>query len=144
VAASVINTPNSLGYVELSYAKSNNLPFASLVNQAGKTIVPSNESVQAAMAEAQFGDKLTATIVDGKSDTAYPIAGYTYLILHTTSMTDCTKAQKALEFFKWALTDKTAIDRASALGYSPLPDSVRTSVLAKLAEVTCNGEPVLK
>src|SRR5258706_2569081 len=41
VAASVINTPNSLGYVELAYAKSNNLPFASLINQAGKTIVPS-------------------------------------------------------------------------------------------------------
>jgi phosphate transport system substrate-binding protein len=144
VAASVINTPNSLGYVELSYAKSNNLPFASIVNQAGKTIVPSNESVQAAMAEAQFSDKLTATIVDGKSDTAYPIAGYTYLILHATSMTDCVKAQKTLEFFKWALTDATALSRASTLGYSPLPDAVRTTVLAKLAEVSCNGAPVLK
>ena len=144
VAASVINTPNSLGYVELSYAKSNSLPFASLINQAGKTIVPSNESVQAAMAEGTFSDKLTATIVDGKTDAAYPIAGYTYLILHTTSMTDCTKALKTLEFFKWALTDATAVSRASALGYSPLPDAVRTTVLAKLAEVSCNGAPVLK
>jgi phosphate transport system substrate-binding protein len=144
VAASVINTPNSLGYVELSYAKSNGLSFASIINQAGKTIVPSNESVQAAMAEGTFSDKLTATIVDGKSDAAYPIAGYTYLILHTTSMTDCIKAQKTLEFFKWALTDATATSRAAALGYSPLPDAVRTSVLAKLAEVSCNGAPVLK
>jgi phosphate transport system substrate-binding protein len=144
VAASVINTPNSLGYVELAYAKSNSLPFASIINQAGKTIVPSNDSVQAAMAEGQFSDKLTATIVDGKSDGAYPIAGYTYLILHTTSMTDCVKEQKTLEFFKWALTDATAVSRASALGYSPLPDAVRTQVLAKLAEVSCNGAPVLK
>jgi phosphate transport system substrate-binding protein len=144
VAASVINTPNSLGYVELSFAKSNGLAFASVINQAGKTIVPSNESVQAAMAEGTFDDKLTATIVDGKSDTAYPIAGYTYLILHTTSMTDCIKAQKTLEFFKWALTDSTAVSRAAALGYSPLPDAVRTTVLAKMAEVSCNGAPVLK
>jgi phosphate transport system substrate-binding protein len=144
VAAAVINTPNSLGYVELSYAKSNNLPFASIVNQAGKTIVPSNESVQAAMVEGKFSDKLTATIVDGKSDGTYPIAGYTYLILHTTSMTDCVKAQKVLEFFKWALTDPAAVSRASALGYSPLPDAVRTTVLAKLAEVSCSGAPVLK
>jgi phosphate transport system substrate-binding protein len=144
VAASVINTPNSIGYVELAYAKSNNLPFASIINQAGKTIVPSNDSVQAAMAEGQFSDKLTATIVDGKSEGAYPIAGYTYLILHTTSMTDCVKAQKILEFFKWALTDPTAVSRASALGYSPLPDSVRTTVLAKMGEVTCSGQPVLK
>ena len=144
VAASVINTPNSIGYVELSYAKSNSLAFASVVNQAGKTIVPSNDSVQAAMAEGSFDDKLTATIVDGKSDGAYPIAGYTYLILHTTTMTDCVKAQKTLEFFQWALTDTTAVARASALGYSPLPDAVRTSVLAKLGEVSCNGAPVLK
>jgi len=144
VAASVINTPNSIGYVELSYAKSNSLPYASIVNQAGKTIVPSNDSVQAAMAEGTFSDKLTATIVDGKSAGAYPIAGYTYLILHTTSMTDCVKAQKTLEFFKWALTDPTATSRASALGYSPLPAAVQTSVLAKLAQVTCNGAPVLK
>lgn len=144
VAASVINTPNSIGYVELSYAISNKLSFASLVNQAGKTVVANNDSVQAAMAEATFSDKLTATIVDGKSDGAYPIAGYTYLILHTTSMTDCVKAQKTLEFFKWAMTDATAISRASALGYSALPDAVKTNVLAKLAEVSCNGAPVLK
>lgn len=144
VAASVINTPNSIGYVELSYAKSNSLAFASLVNQAGKTIVPGNDGVQAAMAEGTFDDKLNATIVDGKSDGAYPIAGYTYLILHTTSMTDCVKAQKTLEFYKWALTDATAVSRASALGYTPLPDAVRTSVLAKMAEVSCNGAPVLK
>jgi phosphate transport system substrate-binding protein len=146
VAASVINTPNSIGYVELSYAKSNGLAFASLINQAGKTIVPNNDSVQAAMTEfaGNFTDKLTNTIVDGKSDGAYPIAGYTYLILHTTSMTDCVKAQKILEFFQWALTDPTAIARASALGYSPLPDAVRANVLAKFAEVSCNGAPVLK
>jgi phosphate transport system substrate-binding protein len=144
VAASVINTPNSIGYVELSYAKSNGLAFASLINQAGKTIVPNNDSVQAAMAEGTFSDKLTSTIVDGKNAASYPIAGYTYLILHTTSMADCTKALKVLEFFKWAMTDATAISRASALGYSPLPDAVKTTVLAKLAAVSCNGAPVLK
>jgi phosphate transport system substrate-binding protein len=146
VAASVINTPNSLGYVELGYATSNGMPYASLINQAGKTIVPSNNSVQAAMTEfaGGFTDKLTNTIVDGKSDGAYPITGYTYLILHTTSMTDCVKAQKVLEFFKWALTDPTALERTAKLGYSPLPDAVRKTVFDKFAAVTCNGEPALK
>jgi phosphate transport system substrate-binding protein len=144
VAANVINTPNSIGYVELSYAKSNSLPYASIVNQAGKTIVPSNDSVQAAMAEGTFSDKLTATIVDGKSAGAYPIAGYTYLILHTTSMTDCVKAGKILEFYKWALTDPTALKRTDTLGYAALPDAVRTAVFKKFGEVTCSGTPVFK
>ena len=35
----------------------------------------------------------------------WPIVGYTYLILHTTSMTDCTKAQKLLDYINWTLTD---------------------------------------
>lgn len=146
VAAAVINTPNSLGYVELGYAKSNSLPFASIINQAGKTIVPSNAGVQAAMTEfaGTFTDKLTNVIVDGKSPDAYPIAGYTYLILHTTSMTDCVKAAKILEFFKWALTDPTALKRTDALGYAALPDAVRTTVFKKFGEVTCSGAPVFK
>jgi phosphate transport system substrate-binding protein len=145
VAAVVISTPNSIGYVELAYAKSNSLAIAQMVNQAGKTVSPNAASVGAAMAEfaGSFTDKLTNTIVDGKSDGAWPMTGYTYIILHTTSMTDCTKAAKILEFLKWAQTDPAAQKGASDLGYSVLPDAVRTQVLAKLGEVTCNGQKVM-
>ncbi len=52
---------------------------------------------------------------------SWPIAGYTYLILHTTSMPDCVKAQKILEFLRWALTDPAAGQQAANLGYSVLP-----------------------
>ncbi len=79
-----------------------------------------------------FTDKLTATIVDGGGDGSYPIAGYTYLVLHTTSMTDCVKAQKLLEYIKWSLTDASAAKRAADLGYSVLPGAVQQNVLAKL------------
>jgi hypothetical protein len=57
-------------------------------------------------------------------------------------MTDCVKAQKLLEYLKWALTDTGAAKRAADLGYSVLPDAVRTQVLAILGAVTCNGAPV--
>jgi phosphate transport system substrate-binding protein len=146
VAAQVLANNNSIGYVELSYALSNGMSVAQLINKAGKTVTANGDSVQAAMAEfaGAFTDKLTATIVDGSSDGAWPITGYTYLILHTTSMTDCVKAQKLLEFLKWAQTDPAAQQGAVKLGYSVLPDAVRTTVLAKLAEVQCNGAPVLK
>jgi phosphate transport system substrate-binding protein len=144
VAAYVIATPNSIGYVELAYAISNSMSYAQLVNQAGKTVTANGDSVNAAMAEfaGAFTPKLNATIVDGKSAGAWPIAGYTYIILHTTSMQDCVKAQKILDFLKWAQTDPAALKAATTLGYSTLPDAVRTSVLAKLAEVTCNGQPL--
>jgi ABC-type phosphate transport system substrate-binding protein len=91
-----------------------------------------------------FTDKLTNIIVDGPGADSWPIAGYTYLVLHTTSMTDCVKAQKLLEYIKWTQTDPGAAKRATDLGYATLPPAVRDQVLAKLGEVTCNGQPVIK
>ncbi len=146
VAAAVINTPNSLGYVELSYAISNKMSFFDLVNKAGNTVTANADSVASAMSDfaGTFTDKLTNTIVDGEGAQSYPIVGYTYIILHTTSMTDCVKAEKLLGFLKWALTDAGAGKLAGDLGYSVLPGDIRDQVLAKYAEVTCNGAPVLK
>ncbi|MGB7540376.1 MAG: phosphate ABC transporter substrate-binding protein PstS [Anaerolineales bacterium] len=145
VAAAVINTPNSIGYVELSYALSNNMAYASLVNKAGKTVVANAASLNSAMSDfaGAFSDKLTATIVDAPGAGSWPIAGYTYLILHTQNMPDCVKAQKLLEFIRWALTDPSAGTQASNLGYSVLPTAVRDTVLAKLGAVACKGTVVL-
>ena len=146
VAAAVINTSNSIGYVELSYALSNGMKFFDLINKAGNKVTANAESVAADMSDfaGAFSDKLTATIVDGEGADSYPIVGYTYIILHTTTMTDCVKAEKLLEFLTWALTDPGAAAGASKLGYSVLPEEIRDQVLAKYAEVTCNGAAVLK
>jgi phosphate transport system substrate-binding protein len=144
VAAAVQNTPDSIGYVELSYAIANNIAFANLINKAGNTVTADADTLASAMNDFAntFTDQLTNTIVDGSGANSWPIAGYTYIVLHTTSMTDCVKAQQLVEFLQWALTDSGAAKRAADLGYSVLPDSVRTLVLAKLGEVTCNGTPV--
>ncbi len=146
VSAAVINTPNSIGYVEISFAVSNGLTFADLINKSGAKVTANADSIASAMATfgpEAFDDKLTATIVDGDGAGDWPIVGYTYLILHTTSMTDCVKAGKLLDYVNWTLTDESAAKRASSLGYSVLPGAVRDAVLAKLGEVTCNGAPVM-
>jgi phosphate transport system substrate-binding protein len=145
VAAVVINTPNSIGYVELSYALSNSMAYVSMINKAGKTVVANADSLNAAMTDfaGALSAKLTATIVDAPGAGSWPIAGYTYIILHTQNMPDCVKAQKILEFIHWALTDPSAAQQASKLGYSTLPTAVRDSVLAKLGAVTCKGNPVV-
>ena len=146
VAAVVINTPNSIGYTEIAFAKSNGLAFADLMNQSGNKVTANADSIASAMATfgpGSFDDKLTATIVDGKGAGDWPIVGYTYIILHTTSMTDCTKAGKLLDYINWTLTDASAAKRASDLGYAVLPGEVKNTVLAKLNEVTCNGNPVM-
>jgi phosphate transport system substrate-binding protein len=145
VAAAVINTPNSIGYTEISFATSNNLSFADVVNKAGTKVTANADSIASAMTSfgsKAFDDKLTATIVDGSGTGDWPIVGYTYLILHTTSMQDCTTAQKLLDYIHWTLTDSSAAARAAKLGYAVLPGEVRDTVLKKLGEVTCNGQPL--
>ncbi len=146
VATAVQNTPNSLGYVELDYAVANKIAFTQMVNKAGTTVTANAESLLSAMNDFadKFTDKLTNTIVDGPGAKSWPISGYTYYVLHTTSMKDCTKAQKLLNYITWTLTDASAAKRASDLGYAVLPDAVRKQVTDKLAQITCNGQPVLK
>ena len=147
VAAAVINTKNSIGYVELNYALAYSIAFTQMVNKAGKTVTANAASLSSAMADFSTNldaDKLTVDLMDAPGDSSWPISTYTYLILHTTSMTDCTKAQKITEYIRWTLTDPSAAKQATSLGYNVLPDAIQKQVLAKLALVTCKGNPVLK
>jgi phosphate transport system substrate-binding protein len=145
VSAAVQNTSSSIGYVELSYALANKITFADMINKAGNKVTANAETLQSAMNDFanSFTPQLTNIIVNGSGANSWPIAGYTYLILHTSSMTDCAKAQQLLKFFKWALTDPSPAKQAAELGYSVLPQSVQTQVLAKFNQVTCSGAPVL-
>jgi phosphate transport system substrate-binding protein len=144
VAVNVLNTKNSIGYVELSFAVANKMPYAQMLNTAGKPVTANSESLASAISDfsESFSDKLTTDIVNGSGAGSWPISGYTYMILHMSSMDDCLKAQKLLEYVNWALTDPAAAQRAADLGYTVLPEAVRAKVLAKLGEVTCQGQPV--
>ncbi len=149
VAAGVQNTPYSIGYVELSYAVANKIAFADMVSAAGKTVKANAESLASAMADYgdKFDDKLAiSSISNGAGEKSWPIAGYTYIIIYKDMASmkgnDCVKAQKLLEFVRWALTDAGAAKRASDLGYATLPPTVRDKVFATLATVTCDGQPL--
>ena len=146
VAAAVQNTPNSIGYVELSYALSNKIAYASMINRSGSLVVANADTLASAMNDfaTNFSDKLTNTIVNAPGQTSWPIAGYTYIILHTSSVTDCSKELKLLQFIQWALTNPTAAQIATNLGFAVLPGSVQPTVLTALGQVTCNGTPVLQ
>jgi phosphate transport system substrate-binding protein len=145
VAAAVQNTPNSIGYVELSYAVGNKMTYAQLINKAGKTVSADAQSLASAMNDFadKFTDKLTNVIVDGPGDGSWPISGYTYIVLHMTSMQDAAKAQALLQYIEWTQTSPQAAQIASTLGYAAVPKPVQDKVIAKLHEVTVDGKTVL-
>ena len=75
VVAAVVNTLNSLGYVELSHALSNSLTYADMINKAGKKVTANAESLASAINDfgtAAFNEELTATIVDGDGEGSWP------------------------------------------------------------------------
>jgi phosphate ABC transporter phosphate-binding protein len=80
VAAAIMNTANSIGYIELPYAVGNGLVYARLINRAGQTVDADADSLYAAMLD--FADDLDAGIslnlVDGSGENSWPIAGYSY------------------------------------------------------------------
>ena len=142
VAGTVGQNDGAIGYVELAYAVQNKFTLNQVQNKSGNYVTPSQAGAQAAMADfgTQLGDKLALSIVDGPGKDTYPIAGYTYLLLYM-DQADCAKAQKLVEFFKWALGDAGDKD-ANDLLYVPLPKEVEDQVSAKLGRITCQGKPL--
>lgn len=136
VAGQVKQTPGAIGYVELVYAKQNNLPIALIKNASGQFVAPSVDAVTAAAEGAASKFPPTTdyrvSIVNAPGANAYPISSFTYLLVDKT-FTDATKGKKIVDFLHWALTDGEK--EASALDYAPLPQSLDTRLVARLDSI---------
>lgn len=142
VAGVVKQTPGGVGYVELSYATQNRLPYAHVKNRAGKFIEPTLASTTAAAAgfEKAMQKDLTVLIVNAPGETAYPIAGFTYLMVYRNQKS-ATRGQAVAEFLWWAIHDGQKY--APALQYSPLPEGLVKIIESKLKQISSGGKPVL-
>ncbi len=140
VAAQVKQTPNSIGYTELAYARQNRLPVALIGNRAGNYVEPTIANIQAA-ATSVLGDlpkdtDFRVSIVNGPGDQAYPISSLTWILLRE-QQADSVKGRKLVDFLRWALTEGG--QQAAALDYAPLPEPVVKRVFRRLDEVKLGG-----
>jgi phosphate transport system substrate-binding protein len=137
VAGQVKQTPGAIGYVELAYANQNKMATAMLKNAAGEFVAPSIASVTAAAAGASA--KLPATtdyrvsIVNASGAGVYPISSFTWIILYQ-KQADPAKGKKITDFLRWALSAEGQ-GMEAPLDYAPLPDKMRSDLLAKLDTV---------
>ena len=123
VTGLVKQTPSSIGYVELIYALSNNLPFGDVENAAGKVVKPSLDSVTAAAAgaAANMPDDFRVSITNATGPDAYPISSMTWLLIYQKQK-DAEKGKKIVAFLRWMMHDGQQY--APALFYAPLPKAV--------------------
>ena len=127
VAAMVMQAKGSIGYVEYAYAKKNKLSHAQLKNQAGKWVLPDDDTFKAAADGAEWtGTNGMATILtDQKAQNAWPITGASFIIMHKKQQ-DPLVGRAVLKFFSWSFNNGSAM--ATELDYVPLPKSVQDKV----------------
>ncbi|MFP5356051.1 MAG: phosphate ABC transporter substrate-binding protein PstS [Gemmatimonadota bacterium] len=142
VAGTVKQTPGTIGYVELAYAKQNRLPAAHIRNAAGNFIEPTIESITAAAegATAQLGpdSDYRVSIVNAAGATAYPISSFTWLLVYE-KQGDATKGQKLIDFMKWMYADGQ--QSAAALDYAPLPAALASQLATRLGTIQVGATP---
>ncbi len=136
VSGSVKQTPGTIGYVELAYARQNRLPVAHLQNAAGTFVEPTIESITAAAdgAMAQLGkdSDYRVSIVNGAGPNAYPISSFTWLLVYTTQ-SDAVKGRKLVDFLRWMYS--TGQQSAASLDYAPLPAALATQLTERLSSI---------
>ena len=134
VTGQIKNAPNSIGYVELIYAVSNNIPYGSVKNSSGSFIKADLASVSAAAAAVAktMPDDFRVSITDPPGKTAYPIATFTWLLI-PEKFSDAAKRDAIKGFVKWMLTDGQSY--TEQLSYARLPKEVVAKEEKALAKV---------
>jgi phosphate transport system substrate-binding protein len=138
VAEAVRGLPGAIGYVELTYAVSKAIPFASIQNRAGNYVVATPETISSAangMIDNMPSD-LKQSITDAPGQSAYPIASYSYLLFFKRQ-SDRTKVEAFSKFVNWVLHDGQTY--AQQLNYASLPPRLAELGDAQLKQIETAG-----
>jgi len=134
VTGQIKNAPNSIGYVELIYAVSNNIPYGTVKNSSGSFIKADLASVSEAAAAAAktMPDDFRVSITNPAGTKAYPIATFTWLLI-PEKFSDAAKRDSIKGFLNWMLADGQ--NYAEQLSYAKLPKEVVAKEKIALAKI---------
>jgi phosphate transport system substrate-binding protein len=135
-------TPYSIAYIGISFKDAideNTLGTAALKNQAGKFVLPSNETVQAAanafVAQTPADERISLIFAPGNN--SYPIINYEYVMVKQQQPSE-NMANDLRGLLHWAVqadggNSPSFLDK---VGFVPLPANVRTLSEAQIAKIS--------
>jgi phosphate transport system substrate-binding protein len=144
VTQGINQTDGGVGYIELTYALANKIPFADVQNKAGTFITPSLDSVKAAADVPSYPADLRFNLANTDSATGYPITGTTWLIVYTDLskvMKSQDRANALVDFLWWAIHDGQA--DTAALFYGSIPARLLAQDEAAVKSLNWAGQPLL-
>ncbi len=133
VAARLKVLPGSIGYFELSYAESQNLPYALLQNRSGAFVPPFAANVAADAAKRPALSASSFSIVDEPGTASYPISGYSWALLYAHQANTVT-GTALVNLVAWLTHSGQQV--AGANYYVPLPPAIQGLAQVTLKEVT--------
>lgn len=140
VAAFVSRLPNSIGYVEYSYAKQNKLSYTLMQNASGAFVRPEDDTFKAAAAGADWNKTFYQILTNQPGKDSWPITNATYILMHKLQDKPANGSE-SLKFFSWAYANggKSAED----LDYVPMPATVVTAIQKSWGEIKDGaGKPI--
>ena len=144
VAGTISQTQGSIGYIGSEYAFALQVQTASVQNSTGNYILPSIASVSAA-AKGNIPDDTRVMLTNSDEPDAYPISGFTWIILYKEQRYNNRTREQALatvEFLNWLVSEEAQND-AEKVHYSPLADATAERARSILRSVTYGGQPLL-
>lgn len=141
VMGQVKQTPNSIGYVELTFAKANKLPTALIKNSAGTFVEPNADSVSKAAAGmmSKMPEDLRFEITNAEGKDSYPISGMVYVLAYKNQQ-NAGKGKILADFLWWATHDGEKF--VKDLHYAPLPAELVKRIEDKIKSLTAEGRPL--
>ncbi len=136
----VKQTEGAIGYVEVSYARQNSLPYALLKNAAGNYVDATSANVSAAaqnLIDTSIPADLRYSVTNAPGATSYPIAATTWLLVYADQSKDPNKGAILAYFLWWASHDGQQF--SDALGYAPLPSAIVLRVEAQIRQMNCGS-----
>ncbi len=142
IAGLVKNINGSIGYLELAYALTSDLPRAAVENEAGAFVEPTLAATEVC-AGVDIPDDTRVLLVDTAEPSGYPISGFTWLIvfrdLNERGMTE--KQARALVDLAWWMTHDGQ-RFCAPLEYAALPPGVVSKAERIIESITYGGEPI--
>jgi len=127
VTALAARTVGAIAYVEYAYALQNNLAYTKLLNKAGKALMPSAETFQAAAKNADWKNApgFYLLLTDQPGDQSWPITASSFILLQKTQDKPAN-AKAVLDFFSWSF--KNGQKMAADLDYVAFPPAVVSQI----------------
>jgi ABC-type phosphate transport system substrate-binding protein len=124
----------SIGYMSVAEAKSVGWTYAKLVNRAGNVVdINAKETYNViAQTEANLEPGVTGPLVDSDLDFAYPILGYTYIIVRLRNLSDCATATELYRYAEWFLFDEFATEVSEDLGMVTVTKSLAHFIVEEI------------